>query len=186
MNFNIFNTDFNNQSVPQKSWLYRVLFFSEDESNAEIMTNANTKIIVLKATLPKVETKIVTQNFMNTKKSFPIARDYSGTTTLEFQLKSESSENEYIKKLFGIYQLGTGTEYWVRPEFNQVFNKIHLALNNDNDEKYNDSENTTFSGNEFILYNCIVQNVTFNEISYASSEALSFSVEIHYDHWTLS
>ena len=97
MNFNIFNTDFNNQSVPQKSWLYRVLFFSEDESNAEIMTNANTKIIVLKATLPKVETKIVTQNFMNTKKSFPIARDYSGTTTLEFQLKSESSENEYIK-----------------------------------------------------------------------------------------
>lgn len=178
-------------SSPMKNWIFDVQFVWDgyDMTGNRIQPDQNTlgyslnndtdrSMIAIKADLPTFDTTIVTKSFLGTQKSFPVLRKHGGDTTLEFYTHTDPHENNFIvynffKKFKDLNTNQQSNEYFHK-EFATVFNEIDISVMDRED------------GNIVYIYylkNCIVTKIEMGSLSYENSEALKYTMSVHYDDW---
>lgn len=188
---NIFTSQFDSAQggdsvFPQAVYLFKVTFDGADTgdvSDALVDINNNDKVVSITATLPKSQTKTVTQWYKGTPKTRIVNVDRSGETTLTFIMRRTGLGD--LTTLFNIdgYDL-EGDSTFYHDEFNKTFNKIYiytLKSNNENPANLISNRNTSC---KFTLYNCVVTGIDFGDLSYDSTEYVKVTVNVHYDYWS--
>lgn len=166
----VFTNAIHNLPNPQKSWLYEVDFKSDD---SEVAIGSDS-CPVMKITLPKLENKTIERWYKGTKRTYVINQDRSGTTDIEVQLRSDMSYNAgLIKSLIGVQ---VDLPNFFHSEFHSAkqWTQVDITLRADVGGEITGA---------FTLYNPIIQNVSFSDLSYASSDAVTMTITIHYDWW---
>lgn len=176
----IFNNKSNTLSNPQKSWLYDVAFIStttdgDGNTIAEPVIKFGSDMCpVLKISLPKAENKLVERWYKGTKKSFVVNQDRSGTTELEIQLRSDKGYNSDIFNVLGINPQDFNNFNHLEISKSHMFTYLDVTL-------LGDDVDTTSGRIRF--YNPLIENVSFSDLSYNNSEAVTINLSIHYDWW---
>lgn len=193
----VFSSQINNLANPQKSWLYKVQFYLAGNSNSvkaavgegdpedveedltsELTCAGSIMYPTMKMSMPKVENKTVERWYKGTKKTSVINQDRSGTSELEIQLRSDLGYNADLFSLIGCgsWQSTIEDSTWKHTEFTtaQKYELMDLTLMSDVGGE--DSGVIRF-------FNPIIQNVSFTELSYTSSEVVSMHITVHYDWW---
>lgn len=183
---NIFNSSMELHAMPQAAYLFRVCFDESDDSEgaSELVDINNTDgAVSITATLPKAEYKTVTQWYKGTPKTRIVNMDRSGTTSLKFVVTRDGLGR--LNDLFSLdgHMLDTFEEF-EHDEFKRSFSKIHIyTLMN---AKYSPEDLLSIKNTSAIytLYNCVVQDYSFSELSYDSTNYVELTVTVHYDYWS--
>lgn len=167
-------------SPPLPNYIFRVTFGSSkgdgttNEGGYLLDNDNDPSMIAYSVTLPTFDTKIVTKKFLGTEKSFPVYRSNAGETTLEFYTHSDQWENDFIVVNF----------------FKDIEDKISKQYYHDENYSYFDYINIYLcditTRNVVYIYkleNCIVTKIDQGSLSYESSEAIKYSMTVHYDNW---
>lgn len=203
---NIFNSNMDNQAFPQATYLFKVVFDGGDTGTADKLNeiNAEDEAVSMTATLPKSSTKTVTQWYKGTPKTRIVNMDRSGDTTLTFVVRRTGlGKLGYLFSLAG-YDLEVSNEF-KHDEFSRMFTKLTIYtlkshmfksdyINTKGDLDGNLTQSDSFDeegelikeGNvstRYELYNCIVTDYSFTELSYDSSDYVKLTVTVHYDYW---
>lgn len=189
---NIFTSKFDHDGVadsvfPQASYLFKVSFDGTDIPGEMIDTlvniNNDDSAVSITATLPKAQTKTVTQWYKGTPKTRIVNMDRSGETTLTFILRRNGFGA--LASLFHIngFDIDSNNDF-KHEEFETLFNKIEIYTLKTNRWSPGKLINNKNISSNYTLYNCVVTNLDFGEVSYESSEYLKLIVTVHYDYWS--
>lgn len=205
MAVNIFKSRLSNASAPQCAWLYTVQFGYSDVSendDRELLVNCvrdNTgynEILseqVNSITLPQYSTKYWTANCLGTKRSYAVGRDYSGESTMTFQVRDRAII-DLLRANFGNTIHSNSLDGYIREEFEaRPYNKIIVKTHSN---KIFDMEVARGEQSEmvktrrlnliFTFENVIPLDVSFSDLSYTSEEAVTCTLKFHYDYWTVN
>lgn len=206
------NTNVFNMSDPQPAWLFDVMFLNSDSGStdsqefAELITKT---LIPTSMNLPSHHTEYVTKKWFGSEKSFPVIRTYGGDCTMNFDLRSEISDNDGIYRIAQLNSLyrtddhGRKRDYIVyHPELENYtlpddttlarvinsdlhrlkFTKIRVRLKNKTVAA--DKDEWGYSSTVYEYNNCIITEFGFNEdLDYGSESKLTCKLTFHYDIW---
>lgn len=164
-------------SNPLPNYLFRVVFQCNDglsnDKKYVLDNDKNRSMIAIQIDLPSFETNIVTKKFLGSEKSFPIYRKNSGDTTLAFYAHAEQKDNDFIiYNFFKKIQEKYNGKYWHYENYN-FFDNICIWLCSPNKEfQY-----------VYHLINCTVTKIDQGQLSYEGSEAIKYTMSVHYDDW---
>jgi len=167
--------------IPQQKWNYILVFEYTNQDLNEYFKIASDDVISVE--LPKIENKIYTRNFQNTRRSYAISRNVSGSINLSFNLRN-------------IYSGGSNTELKYNP-FYYILNMDKMQLQQD--LSYVRSEHETFRTfknlrikllsndkrimKEIVLENTILETYHLDNLSYNDDGLVTVNLSIHYDNW---
>lgn len=160
------------KSDPQPNWLFDITFMSDKPLDLSDKLN---NCIPISFTLPQHTTTYVERYCLGIKKSVPVARDYSGDSQMEFIIRTENSENDYLKELGNVHE--NILDEFKHLEQDRTYNKIEVKMYS---RALNKGKVTIYT-----YYNVILTEMTLGEISYEGEEAVKASMTYHYDYWTV-
>lgn len=164
-------------SSPIANHIFNVAFFydggSENDQGYTLLNDTDRSMIAISVDLPSFSTSIVTRKFLGTEKSFPVYRSNGGETSLVFYAHTEPTDNDFIVYNFFKDIAENREKKYYHHEFYRIFDKIEIKVG---DMKANEIYT-------YHLMNCIVTKIDQGSLSYEGSEAVKFTMTVHYDDW---
>lgn len=175
-------------AFPQASYLFKVCFYGDENDAGEVIdmlldVNNNDEAVSMTATLPKAQVKTVTQWYKGTPKTRVVNMDRSGDTNLTFVVRRTGFGR--LTDLFNVtgYDIESDFEF-NHDEFFRNFSKIKIYLLKSNNIKPTKLLNKSNRTMTYTLYNCVVTNFEFGELSYESNDYIKMTATVHYDYWS--
>jgi hypothetical protein len=166
-------------SPPLPNYLFRVCFhnYSPTDNNITLDNDNDPSMIAISVNLPSFDTKYVTKKFLGSEKSFPVFRSNAGETSLEFYTHSDQGENNFIVSNFFKRMEDFYEHRYIHKEFSVCFDTIAIWVSD-------------ILKKDFIyvyyLKNCFVTKIEQGQLSYEGSEAIKYTMTVHYDDWYIS
>ena len=165
-------------SSPIPNYIFRVTFGNwdgmENDAGYILDNDKDPSMIAISVNLPSFDTKIVTKKFLGTEKSFPIYRSNAGETTLEFYTHSAQWENDFIVVNFFKDIEDHYNHSYIHDEFYKIFDYINIYISDIT------SKDIVYI---YTLNNCIVTKIDQGNLNYEGSEAVKYTMTVHYDNW---
>jgi hypothetical protein len=165
-------------STPLPNYIFNVAFYYykglKNERGFTLDNDNKISMVAVQVDLPTFETKLVTKKFFGSEKSYPVYRSNAGETSLVFYAHAQPKENDFIvSNFFKKYEERINNEY-VHYERFQTFDKIVISvgLRAGGPESY-----------KYTLRNCLVTKIDQGQLSYEGSEAIKYTMSVHYDDW---
>jgi hypothetical protein len=166
-------------SNPIANHIFNVVFqYNEgagdtNDMNYLLLDDTDRSMIAISVDLPSFETTTVTRKFLGSEKSFPIYRKNGGDTTLTFYAHQDPNDNQFTVFNFFKYLNEYNNNQYFHYEQYKIFNRIIIKVGDfQGEEIYN-----------YHLINCIVTKIEQGNLSYEGSEAVKFTMSVHYDDW---
>ena len=167
-------------SSPLPNYMFNVSFYyfkGIQNERGYILDNDNdVSMIATQVDLPTFDTKIVTKKFFGSEKSYPVYRSNAGNTSLVLYSHADATENDFIvSNFFKKFEEQINNEYFHYERF-KIFDKIVISVG------------MRAGGREtykYTLRNCLVTKIDQGQLSYESSEAIKYTMSVHYDDWSV-
>ena len=201
-------------SDPQGTWLFDVSFMNPEMNVQTMCFNDMIKntLIPTSVSLPSYHTEITTKKWFGSEKSFPVIRTYGGDCTMNFDIRSEPSENRYtymltqLNAMFRAPNTSKGSasrdkiEYHPELEYAPAIENIFQAVGDSeisalkfktvqvrlkNKTVAAEAEDTSSTCSTIYEYsNCVITDFGFNDdLDYSSEGKLTCKLTFHYDIW---
>jgi hypothetical protein len=166
------------KSPPLPNYMFNVSFFyykGMENSKKYILDNDLDKsMIAVQVDLPSFETKLVTRKYFGSEKSYPVYRSNAGETSLVFYAHSVAKDNDFIVSNFFKKLNERLKDEYVHYERYKIFDKIVISVG------FNAGGQETY---QYTLRNCLVTKIDQGQLSYEGSEAVKYTMTVHYDDW---
>lgn len=172
--YNIFTSDMNNLSDPQRTDLFSVVFYDSTGFSYRYSTPESSEFFAFRSGLPKQSNVLAKRWYFGTYRRDVINSDRGGEIPIEFYLRSARG---YNLKLFQFMGMPIGEEFldeeqrYKHVEFNKRFDRIELTLRSSSFK----------NGTVFTLYNCNVKDLDLNEVDAQDSNVLRLTATVSYD-----